>query len=188
MFRLGFLPLIAPLIFAACSKSNVHSISRVRNTVQRGEYLVTVIGCGDCHTPLRMGAKGPELDQSRHLSGHPEKALPTNPPKMTGNWMWAGTNTNTSFSGPWGVTYSANLTPDETTGLGVWTEEMFVQMMRTGKHMGTSRDVQPPMPWRWYSKMSTDDLKSIYAYLRSIPPFRNQVPNYEPPEGSEYDF
>jgi hypothetical protein len=150
---------------------------------KRGEYLVTVIGCNDCHTPLKMNAQGmPEPDMSRMLSGHPESlAMPPAPKLDPGPWMWIGSATNTAFAGPWGVTYAANLTPDENTGMGIWTEDMFVRALRTGRHMGTSRLIQPPMPWPWLSKMTDDDLKSMYAYLRTIPPIVNHVPDYAPP-------
>jgi len=55
--------------------------------------------------------------------------------------------TNTAFAGPWGISYTMNLTPDRNTGLGIWTEDMFVKAIRTGRHMGTSREIMPPMPW-----------------------------------------
>jgi hypothetical protein len=82
----------------------------------------------------------------------------------------------TASSGPWGNTYAANLTPDENTGLGIWTEEMFIGALRTGRHMGVSRPIQPPMPWQVYGRLPDEDLKAIYAYLRSIPPVHNRVP------------
>ena len=88
---------------------------------------------------------------------------------------------NTAFAGPWGISYSANLTPDKNTGLGIWTEDMFLKAMKTGKHMGTSREIQPPMPWPWIGKATDEDLKAIFAYLQSIPPIVNHVPDYEPP-------
>ena len=58
---------------------------------------------------------------------------------------------------------------------------MFLKTIRTGKHMGDGRPVQPPMPWPWYSKMSDDDLKAIFAYLKSIPPIVNHIPDYQEP-------
>jgi hypothetical protein len=67
--------------------------------------------------------------------------------------------------------------------MGIWTEDMFIKAMRLGKHMGTSRPIQPPMPWPWYGKMTDDDLKAVFAYLQSIPPIVNHVPDYEPPAG-----
>jgi hypothetical protein len=149
--------------------------------VERGQYLVTVVGCNDCHTPMKMGANGPEPDMTRLLSGHPQE-LKLKPPKLpTDGWMFVGSSTLTAFAGPWGITYAINLTPDQSTGIGAWTEDLFVGAMRTGKHMGASRPIQPPMPWPWYAKMTDDDLKAMYAYLRSIPPISNQVPAYEPP-------
>ena len=92
--------------------------------------------------------------------------------------------TGTAFAGPWGVTYAANLTPDENSGLGIWTEEMFLAALKTGKHMGTSREIQPPMPWYSYSQMTDEDLRAIFAYLKSIPALPNHVPDYQPPPGA----
>jgi hypothetical protein len=68
--------------------------------------------------------------------------------------------------------------------MSVWTEDMFIRAIREGKHMGTSRPIQPPMPWMWYGKMTDEDLKAVFAYLRTIPPVENQVPDYQPPAGS----
>jgi len=62
--------------------------------------------------------------------------------------------------------------------------EMFVNAMRQGKHMGTSRPIQPPMPWQWYRNFNDDDLKAIFAYLKTVPPIVNHVPDYQPPAGS----
>ena len=87
----------------------------------------------------------------------------------------------TAFSGPWGISYTANLTPDENTGIGIWDEDMFVKTIRNGRHMGEGRPLQPPMPWPWFAKMTDDDLKSVFAYLRTIPPIQNRVPDYQPP-------
>lgn len=151
--------------------------------IDRGKYLATIVGCNDCHTPWKMGANGPEPDMSRMLSGHPEAMKLPPPPKPSGPWIATGSATFTAWAGPWGVTYTANLTPDKNTGLGIWTEDMFLKAMKLGKHMGTSREIQPPMPWLWYSKMTDDDLKAIFAYLQSIPPIVNHVPDYEPPAG-----
>jgi hypothetical protein len=77
--------------------------------------------------------------------------------------------------------YAANLTPDRNTGLGIWTEEMFVSAIRTGRHMGTSREILPPMPWPAFRNATDDDLKSIYAYLRTLTPVTNHVPDVQPP-------
>jgi mono/diheme cytochrome c family protein len=146
----------------------------------RGKYLVNAVGCNDCHTPLKMGPKGPEPDMSRFLSGHPEQMGALKAVAPRGPWLWAGAATNTAFSGPWGISYAANLTPDQNTGLGIWTEEMFVKALRTGRHMGVSREIMPPMPWPAFRNMTDEDLKSIYAYLRSLKPVVNHVPDAQP--------
>jgi len=147
----------------------------------RGKYLVGIMGCDDCHTPMKMGAKGPEPDMSRRLSGHPQefKAAKTFAPDSKG-WIWAGNATNTAFAGPWGVTYAINLTPDP-TGLATWTEANFVKALKEGKHLGVGRPINPPMPWPAYRHATEEDLKAVFAYLKTVPPVKNQVPEYEPP-------
>jgi mono/diheme cytochrome c family protein len=154
------------------------SVTTQAQVIKRGEYLVTIGGCNDCHTPFKMGPNGPEPDMSRMLSGHPEQVgeMPE-APKQTGPWMWSGAATNTAFSGPWGVSYARNLTPEELTGIGIWSEQQFIQTIRSGRHWGVSRPILPPMPWFNYAKMTDEDLKSVYAYLRSIKPVKNQVPD-----------
>lgn len=148
--------------------------------VERGAHLVQVGLCNDCHTPKILGPNGPELDMDRLLSGHRETELIATPyvPAPGSPWTSASNDSFTAWSGPWGVSFTANLTPDPLTGLrsGVWTEELFIQAMRTGKHMGTSRDLLPPMPWQDIAKHTDEDLKAIWAYLGSIPPVRNTVP------------
>jgi hypothetical protein len=74
------------------------------------------------------------------------------------------------------VSYAFNLTPDENTGIGSWSEETFVAAIRSGRHMGVSRPILPPMPWNVYRNLSDEDLKAIYTYLRSLPPIHNGVP------------
>ena len=146
--------------------------------IKRGEYLVTIGGCHDCHTPLKMGPNGPEPDLSRALSGHPENFEMPAPPKLDGGgkWMWAGSATNTAFAGPWGVSYAKNLTPERLTGLGIWDEAMFKKTLRTGRHWGVGRPILPPMPWFNYAKATDEDLSAIYAYLRTLAPVKNEVP------------
>src|SRR5690242_11635505 len=76
--------------------------------VERGEYLVKIMGCNDCHTPWKMGPKGPEPDMTRFLSGHPEQIGPLPAAKASEPYVWSGFGTNTAFSGPWGVSYAFN--------------------------------------------------------------------------------
>jgi hypothetical protein len=87
----------------------------------------------------------------------------------------------TAWSGPWGVSYTANLTPDPETGLGSWTEQQFVDTIRSGRHLGRGRPILPPMPWPAASNLTDADLASIFAYLRTIPAVANRVPDPLPP-------
>jgi mono/diheme cytochrome c family protein len=152
------------------------SVPTKQSRVARGEYLVTIGGCNDCHTPLKMGANGPEPDMSRALSGHPQDLVMPPAPKSDGPWVWSAAGTNTAFAGPWGISYTRNLTPEPLTGIGIWTEDMFIKTIRSGRHWGVGRPILPPMPWFNYAKASDEDLKSIYAYLRTIKPIKNEVP------------
>jgi mono/diheme cytochrome c family protein len=145
--------------------------------IARGKYLMSTSGCMDCHTPMKMGASGPEWDMARLYSGHPEQlVMPPVPALPEGPWLVVSSATNTAWAGPWGVSFTANLTPDAETGLGRWTEQDFVQTIRTGRHMGRGRAVLPPMPIPVYSNFTDRDLKAIFAYLRTIPPVKNKVP------------
>ena len=144
--------------------------------VARGEYLVNTSGCHDCHTPWKMGPKGPEADMSRKLSGHPQDLAVPPAPKAQGPWIASIFATNTAWAGPWGVSFTANLTPDKETGLGKWTLRNFTETIRTGRHMGRGRPVLPPMPIPVYRNFNDADLAAIYAYLQSIPPIANRVP------------
>jgi cytochrome c553 len=154
-----------------------------RERVARGEYLVKFGSCHDCHTPHRVGPKGLEPDMSRALSGHPAEVVLPPAPALPPGWGMVGGATNTAFSGPWGVSFTANLTPDRETGLGNWTEEMFITALRTGRHEGKGRPILPPMPYQYVGSLTDDDLKAVFAYLQSLPPVRNRVPApIDPPE------
>lgn len=145
--------------------------------VKRGDYIVNTMGCGDCHTPMKMGANGPEPDMTRFLSGHPaEDKLPP-PPPPSGPWIVSVSASGTAWSGPWGISYTQNLTPDMETGLGNYTEAQFIMTIREGKKQGRGRDILPPMPWQVFKNLTDDDLKSIYAYLRTVKSIKNKVPD-----------
>ena len=148
-----------------------------------GEHLLLTGGCGDCHTPKKMGPMGPEDDSTLLLSGHPsQQPLPdVNRLEMQqkGN---AVTQTLTGWVGPWGASYAANLTPDS-TGIGGWKEEQFIYAIRNGvtKGIAGSRPMLPPMPWRSIRNYSDDELKAMFAYLKTIKPVNNAVPAPQPP-------
>jgi mono/diheme cytochrome c family protein len=148
----------------------------------RGKYLVTVAGCNDCHTPWHMGPNGPEPDMSRMLSGHPSSITLPPSPKLQSPWSTTASATNTAWSGPWGVSFTANLTPDRETGLGKWTQRNFIDTIRTGRHMGRGRQILPPMPIPMYKHFTDADLQAIFSYLRTIPAVHNRVPEPLPPE------
>lgn len=153
--------------------------------ITRGHYLVSITGCNDCHTPKVYTPQGTYNDSTRLLSGHPAGGVfpPVDPRSYKlGYWMLFSRDFTTSV-GDWGINYSANLTPDTATGIGAWTENDFLNTIRTGKHLGQSggRQLLPPMPWSKFAKMTDEDLKSIFAYLQALPPIHNQVPAHVPP-------
>jgi hypothetical protein len=153
--------------------------------VERGKKLIIGGGCHDCHTPKKLGPNGPEADMDRMLSGHPESEGVPQPFKpIKGSPYVIHINGHlTAWSGDWGVSFAANLTPDMNTGLGIWTEDMFVAALKQGKHMGKSRPILPPMPWNWYGQLPEEDLKAMFAYLKSIKAIQNRVPVPLTPDG-----
>jgi mono/diheme cytochrome c family protein len=151
--------------------------------VVRGKYLVNTSGCHDCHTPFKPTADGgAEPDFTRMLSGHPESLVMPPPPVLPeGPWLASVAATNTAWAGPWGVSFTANLTPDAETGLGRWSAKNFKDTIRTGRHLGRGRQILPPMPYPVYAQMTDADLEAIFAYLQTIPAIRNAVPEPLPP-------
>ena len=137
--------------------------------VERGRYLVGITGCHDCHSPKVAGTMKPVPETM--LSGRPQT---TKVPSATPGEVHASEDL-TAWTGGWGQSVASNLTPDPATGIGMrYTEAKFVQTMRTGKKPeGVA--VMPPMPVDVYVNMKDDDLKAIYAYLRTLKPIRNAV-------------
>jgi hypothetical protein len=177
-YSLGLLLASAAFSIFACTDKK----PAPQTAAERGKYLVTIAACHDCHTPKIEGPGGnPVLDEKRLLSGHPEKApYPTwtqddlkqrNAAALTNPML-------TAWAGPWGVSFAFNLTPDKETGIAEWSEENFVRAIRTGKHQGqpNGRDILPPMPWEQYKNFTDEDIKAVFAYLRTIPSIKNQVP------------
>ena len=162
MMRFVLVSLCAIPVFAQSSSPKA--------LVERGEYLATVGGCGDCHTPKTASMKP---DSARLLSGSPSNAATPSKPAKAGETVSAAGST--AFHGPWGISYAANLTPDPKTGIASeYTEAKFIEAMRTGK-TPDGGSILPPMPWQNYSKMTDDDLKALWAYLQSIKPVKNKV-------------
>ena len=162
------------------SKTNKPATASISNDslVKRGSYLVTISGCDDCHSPKKFGAHGPEIDMDKRFSGYPANRTF---PKYDSNAVKRGVvqfnEDLTSAAGPWGVSFAANLTSDE-TGLGNWSEAHFFKAIREGKFKGLdgSRSLLPPMPWQNFSQMTDDDLRAVFAFLKSTKPVKNIVP------------
>jgi mono/diheme cytochrome c family protein len=122
--------------------------------VAYGGYLVTIAACADCHTP--MGPQGPDF--SKIFSG------------------------GTVFENQLFKVVVGNITPDSATGIGAWSEEMFVNKFKNNAsnevlnlHPGRQNTF---MPWSMYGKMKEDDLKAIYAFLRTVKPIGNKVEKF----------
>jgi hypothetical protein len=150
--------------------------------VQRGNYLVGSMGCDDCHSPKKMGPNGPEIIPELRLSGyrHDGKMAPLDSNVIRNGWIVFQPDL-TGAVGPWGASFAANLTPDE-TGIGGWTEVQFMYAIRHGIYKGLAggRSLLPPMPWPAYKNLSDDDLKAIFAFLKSMSPVKNVVPEPMP--------
>jgi len=157
-----------------------------KKMIERGRYLVNFGGCNDCHSPKVFTPTGPMPDTTRLLSGSPSSnKLPELPKDILAPDKWGAITTNdlTAWAGPWGVSFTRNLTPDVATGIGSWTEEIFIKALRTGKDMGEGRDILPPMPWQMIGQATDADLKAIFAYLKSLKPIENAVPDPISPTG-----
>jgi mono/diheme cytochrome c family protein len=187
-FSVVTIALIALVAFTGWEPAPAPKKSPVnQKLIARGKYLVLLGGCNDCHTPKIMTPQGPVPDTTKLLSGAPAGAKIAAVPDgllAPDKWGALATNDLTTWAGPWGISFGRNLTPDRATGLGSWTEEMFIKAIRTGKDMGEGRDILPPMPWQAMSQVPDADLKAVFAYLQSIPAVENAVPDPVPPGGS----
>jgi hypothetical protein len=187
--------LFAGLALAACTQPPAEApaadapAAPAMSQVERGRLLIAGGGCHDCHSPKKFDTGAPVPDLSRALSGHPESAgVPQPFPQGTEKvWTTHANDHLTAWSGAWGVSFAANLTPDDNTGIGIWTEQMFVDAIKDGKHMGTSRPILPPMPWAEYRHLPDEDLKAMFAYLKSLPAISNRVPMPLTPDGKPID-
>lgn len=124
-----------------------------------GKYLVSSASCADCHTPMEQGKFIPGMD-------------------------FAGGNEFPMIDGS--IVRTANITPDYKTGIGSWGEEQFVQRFKAYADTSFKYNVishgqfNTAMPWQQYSQMSEEELKAIYAYLRSVNPIENLVTRFTP--------
>lgn len=165
----------------AKNKTDFNTTNFTPEQIKRGEYLVTIMVCDDCHSPKVFGPNGPEVYMSRRLSGHPSEInIPSADTATARSWVLFE-NDLTAYIGPWGTTFSANLTSDS-TGIGLWKFEQFKKAIREGIYKGIegSRPLMPPMPWQQYKNASDEDLRDIFAYLKSTKPIKNVVPAFIP--------
>ena len=145
----------APFVDAPAPEPGRYSAAD-RDAIDRGEYLVELLGCGSCHTD---GA----------FDGAPDMTKPL-----------AGSHTGIAFTNPLdakrpGVAYPPNITPDEDTGIGLWSDTQIANAIRAGVGQHGSRRLVT-MPWQGYAKLNDDDVEAIVAYLRSIEPVEFDVP------------
>ncbi|HEX6259917.1 MAG TPA: hypothetical protein VFZ51_04620 [Woeseiaceae bacterium] len=132
-----------------------------REALARGRYLVELLGCGACHTD---GALLGEANMERWLAGSRVGIAYTNPME---------------YERP-GIVFPPNITPDEDTGIGTWSDREIAAAVRTGSgRHGKGRIVV--MPWQGYSKISDNDMMAMVGYLRSIEPVNFRVPENVPP-------
>jgi mono/diheme cytochrome c family protein len=138
-------------LFLACALVAMPMLSvNAETPVERGQYLVNVAGCNDCHTPGYFLGKP---DMARFLGGSEV------------GFEMPGLGT---FHGP-------NLTPDKATGLGGWTDAQVATALTTGVRPD-GRVLAPIMPWHAFAKLTKDDVSAIVAFLRSVPAISNKVP------------
>jgi mono/diheme cytochrome c family protein len=124
--------------------------TQAADDVARGKYLVVIAGCNDCHTPGYFLGKP---DQTRYLGG-----------------------SDVGFEVPGlGVFHGPNLTPDKETGLGTWTDAQIATALTTGKRPD-GRELAPVMPWRAFANFTKDDVRSVIAFLRTLPSVKGKAP------------
>jgi mono/diheme cytochrome c family protein len=143
------------------NSSGLPGSTPTRAQVLRGRYIVTAIGgCGDCHS-----GGSENLNSNTWLSGY-----------------HTGAQTGSFPIGPF-TTYAANITQDKTTGIGNWTSQQIFNAFRTGKDP-EGKFLAPPMPWPVFRNMTDDDTWSLVAYLQSLKPTVNAVPESQGPPGA----
>jgi len=119
---------------------------------KRGKYIATLAVCADCHTPLD--------DRNQPIAGMDfAGGMPLDVPGKP-------------------VVATQNLTPSP-NGIPYYTEELFFEAIRTGHVRG--RELSDLMPWRFFSRMTDEDLKSVFAYLKTLTPVDHYVDNSLPP-------
>lgn len=143
----------AGAVSLSCTNTSKNVVA-AEDPITRGGRVVYTSGCVDCHTP---GSFYGAPDTTRMLSG-----------------------SELGWSGPWGVSFPRNLTPDSTTGIGSWTEEQIVVAIREGRRPDGS-PLLPPMPWTMYAHLTDEDAYAVAKYLKSLPPIVHEMPKQQRP-------
>jgi hypothetical protein len=175
--------LVIVLIVIALSNNFAKDLDSREDMVERGKLITEIYGCVDCHTPKIKEGEFLVNDPDRLFSGHPaDNTLPQFPPEIIGTDKWRGlfTDSMTAWGGPWGISYSANLTPDMETGIGKLSEKDFLNVLNLGIHSDMNRKLMQPMPWKEISQLDEKNLKAVYHYLKSVKPVKNKVPESVP--------
>lgn len=139
------------------TKQEMQKRPSVDDRLAYGKYMWNASGCTECHTKQEKGKQIPGME-------------------MAGGFEFN--------MGPMGKAYSSNLTPDEETGIGTWTEENFLARFRIYKDSGyviptvQKGAMQTPMPWSMYAKMTDEDLLAIFAYIKTLKPVKNRVEKF----------
>ncbi len=178
--------LTASLSIVSCKEETYQTASATaevvtpshESVIEKGKYLVGVMGCNDCHSPKKVGPNGPELIPELLLSGYPsDRPVVTFDSPMIKEGFGMFYPDLTAAAGPWGISFAANLTPDD-TGIGSWTEAQFKKALTEGKFKGmdNGRMLLPPMPWMNFANIKDEDLHAMFMYLKSINPVENVVP------------
>ena len=165
--------------FVACNSTDKSS-KFSKEQIEIGEKLVLEARCGFCHTPYIETTDIDKPETLKVFSGHPEDyKFPELPKVPVGSQQWlefVENLENTVWLNNDMIVFSANITPHKETGIGTWTNDMFINTIRTGKHPETNKNLKQPMPWNEYSELSDQQLTAIFAYLMTLKPVENKVP------------
>ena len=160
------------------TKETTATAPTAEDKIKEGERLVAALDCEICHSPKRMGPQGPEVIPELRFGGHQAgSALPPyDEETLKAGWVLFAPDF-TSMIGPWGQSYTANISSDS-TGIGMWTEEQFKKVLREGKYKGmdNTRPILPPMPWDAYKNLTDEEISKVFAFLKSTKPVKNVVP------------
>lgn len=168
LFQFSFsLALIA--LIGLTQPAQASSEAQADDLAERGKYIATIAGCASCHTPDKAEFQNPQamnFEQIQTIAFDAHLALDN-------DRLLAG---GRAFDlGPAGMVFSRNITPDEETGIGAWTDEQIKLAIKTGVSADGSL-LFPVMPYHVYNGMADADLDAVVAYLRSVPAVRNEVP------------